>query len=148
MSALPNSKRITATSRRECRRARAATSASGDERGENGDPSSPKTKIAPLSGALAPRRPPTRPPIRIREIARFALRLLRSGAEDRAATAVQQMDGAVVLKLGQPVKGGQAGEHPRAASEQPFQAAPILNIFVPHTEHLPSVAGRPFFIVL
>ena len=144
MSALPNSKRITATSRRECRRARAATSASG----ENGDPSSPKTKIAPLSGALAPRRPPTRPPIRIREIARFALRLLRSVAEDRAATAVQQMDGAVVLKLGQPAKGGQAGEHPRAASEQPFQAAPILNIFVPHTEHLPSVAGRPFFIVI
>ena len=24
--------------------------------------------------------------------------------------------------------------------------APILNIFVPHTGHLPSVAGRPFFI--
>jgi len=27
-------------------------------------------------------------------------------------------------------------------------AAPILNIFVPHTGHLPSVAGRPFFMVI
>jgi len=32
--------------------------------------------------------------------------------------------------------------------EPTFQAAPILNIFVPHNEHLPSVAGRPFFIVI
>ncbi len=27
-------------------------------------------------------------------------------------------------------------------------AEPILNIFVPQTGHLPSVAGRPFFIVI
>jgi len=31
---------------------------------------------------------------------------------------------------------------------QNSQAAPILNIFVPQTGHLPSVAGRPFFIVI
>ena len=29
-----------------------------------------------------------------------------------------------------------------------YLAAPILNIFVPHFEHFPSVAGRPFFIVI
>ena len=29
-----------------------------------------------------------------------------------------------------------------------YFAAPILNIFVPQTGHLPSVAGRPFFIVI
>jgi hypothetical protein len=28
-----------------------------------------------------------------------------------------------------------------------FAADPILNILVPHTEHVPCVAGLPFFIV-
>jgi hypothetical protein len=29
-----------------------------------------------------------------------------------------------------------------------YDDAPILNILVPHSGHLPSVAGRPFFIVI
>jgi len=29
-----------------------------------------------------------------------------------------------------------------------YVLAPILNIRVPHTGHVPSVAGRPFFIVI
>ena len=29
-----------------------------------------------------------------------------------------------------------------------YAAEPILNILVPHTGHFPSVAGRPFFIVI
>jgi len=35
---------------------------------------------------------------------------------------------------------------PSTGLNQP--AEPILNIFVPQTGHLPSVAGRPFFIVI
>ena len=34
-----------------------------------------------------------------------------------------------------------------AAPNVPYEA-PILNILVPHSGHLPSVAGRPFFIVI
>lgn len=46
-----------------------------------------------------------------------------------------------------PVTGGLS---PRArCAQNPWrQAFPILNIFVPHTGHFPSVAGFPFFIVI
>jgi|GEM_PF-2741230 len=37
---------------------------------------------------------------------------------------------------------------PRWGQRLVYFAAPILNIFVPQTGHLPSVAGRPFFIVI
>jgi hypothetical protein len=29
-----------------------------------------------------------------------------------------------------------------------YLLAPILNILVPHSGHVPSVAGRPFFMVM
>ncbi|MGA8473474.1 MAG: hypothetical protein WB681_00265 [Candidatus Cybelea sp.] len=35
-----------------------------------------------------------------------------------------------------------------AIQSQNPQPEPILNILVPQTGHLPSVAGRPFFIVI
>lgn len=36
----------------------------------------------------------------------------------------------------------------RAGAVRCYLPAPILKIFVPHTGQAPSVAGRPFFIVI
>jgi hypothetical protein len=43
---------------------------------------------------------------------------------------------------------GERRLHPLEPGSESYLPAPILKIFVPQTGHEPSVAGRPFFIVI
>jgi hypothetical protein len=90
--------------------------------------------------------------------ARFALSARRTNQEANPSAA-QDMGGPCIIthygfhvqsfatadpkRKSPPLRGGLS-----KAGASGYLAAPILNIFVPHVEHLPSVAGRPFFIVI